>query len=73
MRERKGDLGAFVESSERSNGLFAGTRVGSANNTPEEIHKAQLFVASQADGVKDCTDLLDMLGLTPSAAERKAS
>lgn len=69
----KGDTGSFVEGPERGRGLLKGARVGSPNNTPEQIRKAQLFVASQAKDAEDCALLLDVLGLMPAVSEKKAS
>ncbi|TKG58876.1 hypothetical protein [Prauserella endophytica] len=41
--------------------------------TPEEQHKASLFVASQAHDREDCRELLQMLGLLDPGFEWKTT
>jgi hypothetical protein len=68
----KGNITAFVEGDTGSGKLLEGIRMGTPNSSAEQIHRARLFVASQAKDVKDCATLLDMLGLMPVADERAA-
>jgi hypothetical protein len=54
---------AFSELSSRSTGALSGARVGTPNNTPDEVRRARQHVARNALDDVDCAELLAMLGL----------
>ncbi|MGB3438098.1 MAG: hypothetical protein WBA97_05035 [Actinophytocola sp.] len=48
------------------NGGVPAQRSGETSRvSDEQVHRAQLAVARGAQGVEDCRELLDMLGLVP--------
>jgi len=49
-----------------SNGGVPAQRTGETSRVSEEqVHRARLAVARNAQGVEDCRELLEMLGLAP--------